>query len=194
MDITAGGNTVLRHIPDFLFPFPAGRSRGYVLALIGYRTAFRSSQTEDCLNQLALSGSGHTGNSEDFSFPDRERNMLHFLGAVASECSQIVNFQDRFGNFLFLLGCVEKYLPANHQVGKPMLVRLMRRQISCHNAVFQNSNIIRDFHDFFELMSNQDDGFPLFGQISDCLKQSLNSLRCQYGSGFVQDNNLRSLI
>ncbi len=82
-------------------------------------------------------------------------------------------------------------LPAHHQIGHSLRICLGHVQHIDQLAAAKDGAAVCDLLDLFQLMRDQDDGLAVIPQAADDLQEEFDLLGRQYGSGLVEDQDLR---
>src|SRR5271166_141857 len=143
---------------------------------------FKRRAAEQNVHEFGPTGPGHSGNSEDLSFSEDERNVSC---TVACHVSGFKNhFADRHPFPLIECGGIA----ADHVLDQSLPGQTVDLIHADFTSVPQDRNAIGDSEDFFQVMGDVNDSKPGFFYRLNNIQEILDLDRRERRSGFVQDD------
>ena len=163
---------------------------GDILTMEGYAAGNRAFQTGNAVNQLRLSVSVDTGDTDDLPCPDGEGDIVH--GVLLAELgghSEVLHLQNHIPGVAFLLLDGKLHIPSHHHPGQVRLGAVLHIHSADVLALAQHGAAVSHGGNLVELMGDEEDGLALCRQIAHDLQQLLNFLRGQHGGGLVKNQD-----
>ena len=121
-------------------------------------------QSSQRFHQLSLSISLHTGNAQYLSGQDIEGDAIHGQYVSIVKYFEIFNPQSQLGRLGLRFLDFQYHIPPDHHRGEHVLVGILWCGSSDNLALADHRDAISYLKHLSQLVGNEDDRFPAFGQ------------------------------
>ena len=151
-------------------------------------------QARDGLQQLTLTGAGHTGHAQYLACLDIEAHIVQTLDAQFVEHGQPLQLQA--GGHVLRLGTVDVQADtaAHHHVRQGLLVGVLGQHIAYVLALAQHGHTVGHVQHLVELVGDDDKGLAVGLHVAHDGEQLVRLLRGQHGGGLIQNEDVGAAV
>ncbi len=148
-------------------------------------------RAEQCLGELGLAVALDTGDADDLTAVDSQRQLVDGDGTRRGRHGHVLEHEAGFARLGGCLVHFEGHFSADHHRGECGLVGAGFGRAD-DLAATDDGDVVGDFTDFAELVGDEDDRSALVTECAHDLHEFVDLLRREDGRGFVEDQVLRS--
>ena len=188
----AHGDTGLADVHGILAHQLLGRAA--VGGVVGDGAGGDGVQARDGLQQLTLSGAGHTGHAQHLAGLDLKAHVVQPLDAQLIEYGEPLQLQA--GGHVLRLGTVDVQADAaaHHHVRQGLLVGILGQHVADVLTLTQHRHAVGDLQHLMELVGDDNEGFAVGLHVAHDGEQLIRLLRRQHGGGLIQNQDIRAAV